>query len=203
MPLCGIPIDLVICQGKTFEKSLRWGTSPYVYKAIADIPSLVPVRLEVLAHGLIDGWSVAVAGVQGTTQINARDPNKLRPQDFYQVTVLDVDNIELNRLNGSNFGAYTSGGFIQYATPVDLAAYPDAAMQIRDPKTDLLLSDLSVTNGKIVLNNALKKILLTIPDAETETFTWRKGIYDLELYTGISTVGLVSGRVSVSDEVTQ
>lgn len=203
MKLCGTRVDLEICRGKTFEKALRLGSLPFTYKAIENLTSLVPVRLFVPGHGLPEGWPVVVSDVEGTIELNASNPNKLKDSDFHPALVIDADNIELNQVNGANYGDYEDGGFIQFYTPVNLAIFSSAAMQIRDAQTNVLLADLTTGNGKIVLDNVLKRIVLNIPDTETETYTWKKGIYDLELYTGVETVGTMSGNASTINEVTQ
>ena len=114
--------DISLIQGKTFTDLLRWETTPIVRVAIKAIttPNGAP-RIETLtAHGLVDGWRCAVTGVRGMTELNAADPNKIKDAEYRQATVIDVNTIEFNDINASQFKAWVSGGFIQYNTPAPL-----------------------------------------------------------------------------------
>lgn len=85
--------------------------------------------------------------------------------------------------------------------PVDLTGYT-AQMQIRAfPLATDVLYDAS---PDLVLGGVDGVIQLSIPAADTENFTWWKGVYDLLLTdsSGIAT-RLLSGSVDVSPAVTQ
>ena len=56
--------DLVIKQGKTFSKVLRWEAPPIIYKPITAITNAAPVRITSANHGIIDGWRVAIVSVK-------------------------------------------------------------------------------------------------------------------------------------------
>jgi hypothetical protein len=84
--------------------------------------------------------------------------------------------------------------------PVDLTGYT-AALQIRPfALSTTILFDAS---ADIVLGGVAGTISLTIPAADTATFTWWKGVYDLLLTdsSGVST-RLLQGSVDVTPGVT-
>lgn len=204
--------DLEISQGKTFSLSIRWETEPIVYKPIAAISltSGAP-RLTVVGHGTPNGWRGAVTRAKGMTQINAKNTPP-RSSDYVVATVIDPDTIKLNSVSpcdaqGNEWPAYTSGGFWQYNTPVDLTGFT-ARMKIKDRVGGTVLA--STEAGDTPLNvltidilNASKTITLSIPATATDDFTWTKGVYDLEMVSPSGVVtAILSGKVSVTKEVT-
>lgn len=199
--------DFEILIGSTWGYVIRWGTTPIVRKPITNIDlSLGAPRLSVSSHGLFEGWGVAVYGVKSPRQINAVN-NPPEGSDYHSATVIDTGTIELNDVtpvdeNGQEWPAYTSGGFIQYDTPVDLTGYT-ARMSIKDKIGGAVLHSLTTENGGIVIDPAAKTILLSIPAATTEDFTWSRGVYDLEMVSSAGKVTrIISGRIALSREVT-
>lgn len=197
--------DLVIEQGRTFNQIVRWGTEPIIYKAITAITQAAPVRITSASHGIPDGWEVAIVSVKGMTQINASTPPK--DKEFVRATKIDSNTIELNSVNSSEFKAYTSGGYIQFATPVDLAGFT-GRMKIKDKVGGTVLASTDVVDTPadiitVTLDNVDKTITIEISAADTEQITWKKGVYDLELESGTGVVtALLTGAVSVVQEVT-
>jgi hypothetical protein len=98
-------------------------------KTITGATQASPVVLTVVGHGRATGDVVAVAGVGGMTQINDR---------LYTVTVVDVDRISLDGVDGTGFGAYTSGGslttgiFYALKSSVDIATVTSGASSATD-----------------------------------------------------------------------
>ena len=169
--------DLSLVQGKTFSLVLRWETEPIVYKTITAIQQTAPARLTVTGHAIPDGWRCAVTNVKGMTEINA-EANALRDKDYNPITVIDANTVEINAINAAGFRAYTSGGVLQFNTPVDLTGYT-ARMDIKDKVGGTVLKSL-VSPTDITLNTATSTITLTISATDTAAFTWKKGVYDLE-----------------------
>lgn len=205
--MAAVKKDFEILIGSTWGYVIRWGTTPIVRKPITNIDlSLGAPRLSVSSHGLFDGWGVAVYGVKSPRQINAVN-NPPEGSDYHSATVIDTGTIELNDVtpvdeNGQEWPAYTSGGFIQYDTPVDLTGYT-ARMSIKDKIGGAVLHSLTTENGGIVIDPAAKTILLSIPAATTEDFTWSRGVYDLEMVSSAGKVTrIISGRIALSREVT-
>lgn len=205
--MAAVKKDFEILIGSTWEYVIRWGTTPIVRKPITNIDlSLGAPRLSVSSHGLFEGWGVAVYGVKSPRQINAVN-NPPEGSDYHSATVIDTGTIELNDVtpvdeNGQEWPAYTSGGFIQYDTPVDLTGYT-ARMSIKDKIGGAVLHSLTTENGGIVIDPAAKTITLSIPAADTEDFTWSRGVYDLEMVSSAGKVTrIISGRIALSREVT-
>ena len=170
---------LTIIKGKTFSRVIRWAAAPYIYKAITAITQAAPVSITSATHGLVSGWRAAVVSAKGMTQINALS-SPPDATEFYKATVVDPNTVTLNDVNAAGYSAYTSGGYLQYLTPVDMTGYT-ARMSINDRVGGTELIRLSTANGRITVDNTNKTITLNIEVAATAALTWTKGYYDLEM----------------------
>lgn len=205
--------DLEIKQGKTYSLVLRWETEPIVYKPITAISLAngAPRLTFASAHGTPNGWRGAVTRVKGMTQINAKN-SPPRASDFVTATVIDANTIELNSVtpcddSGAEWSDYTSGGFWQFNTPVDLAGYT-ARMKIKDKIGGTVLASTEAGDSPLnILSIAIDKdgktITLSIAATATDDIAWAKGVYDLEMVSagGVVTT-ILSGKVTVTKEVT-
>ena len=197
--------DFIIQKGKTFSRVIRWESEPFIYKAIMAITKAAPVVVTAVGHGVPDGWRVAIVSVQGMTEINALNAPP-RTADYKRATLLTVDTLSINEINSAEFSTYTSGGFVQYYTPVDLTGYT-ARMDIRATETSATaLLELNTNppgpDTRIVINNTTKTITLTISATDT-VVTWKTGVYDLELVSAGGVVTqLLKGTITVTGEVT-
>ena len=193
-------VNLTVQQGKTFIRVFRWETAPVVYKAISAITKSAPVSITASAHGLVSGWRAAVVSVGGMTEINALNAGK-KNSDYHKVTVVDVNTITINDINSSEFTSYTSGGYLQYNTPVDLTGY-SARMKIRDRVGGTELASFTSPTD-ILINTTTKTIQLQIEAAVTAAYTWSTGVYDLEMVDGSGRVfRLAGGKITLEKEVT-
>ena len=195
--------DFTIDQGKTFSQVLRWESPPILYKPITTITQAAPARITCPSHGIPNGWRVAVVSVKGMTQINA-GANPPKDKDYRPVTVVDADTVELNEVNSADYKAYTSGGYLQMNTPVDMTDYT-ARMSVKDKVggTELLRLDTTLDNGRITLDPTACTITLTVSAEDTATLTFKKGVYDLEMVSADGVVtALLTGNVFVVKEVT-
>lgn len=190
--------ELLIEKGKTFTLVVRWETEPIIRKAITAISFATGApRLTVTNHGIPDGWRGAIYGVKGPKQINAQN-NPPRSSDYYPLTVVDANTIELNTVtpvddNGNDWPAYVSGGFVQFYTPQSLVGYT-ARMDIKDRigGTVWASSEAADTPYDIIditVTDATKTTTLVIPAADTAALTARKGVADLEM---VSSGGVVT-----------
>ena len=202
MSCCAAQLDISICRGATFSLPLRIEVSPLVYKPITSIANSAPARLVVPAHGLPDGWRVALVGVQGPTRLNSKNwPPK--PKDFYKATVIDANTIELNTVVTLDDTVHVaSTGSLVYYTPADLAAFTDAMMQIKSDYGGDIIESLFMSTGEIVIDLIDNRIFLTIPDTRTSLMSLEGGVYDLEFVSGATVTRLLGGNVKVCDEVT-
>ena len=203
--------DITIKQGKTFSRVLRWGTKPVVRKPITGISldSGAP-RLTVVGHGLKNGWPAYVSRVKGMVNINALN-NPPKPSDYKESTVIDPDTIEFNEVtpvdaNGREWPAWTSGGFLEYNTPVDLSGYT-ARIKIKNKVGGTVLASNDPADGvlnviTVAIDDATKTITLTIAASATDDFAWTKGVYELEMVSASNVVtDVMSGNVVVTKEV--
>lgn len=194
-------VDLSVKQGETFSYVFRWETRPIVYKNISAITATAPVRLTVTGHGLVSGWRAAVVSVGGMTELNAQysPPDD---SDYHQVTVIDANTIEFNDVNALSYSAYTSGGAIQYNTPVSLAGFT-ARMTVRDRVGGDELLSLTTENDRIVISPSTNSISLRLTAVDSEELTFSRGVYDLELVSSTDEVTrLVNGVIRIVKEVT-
>jgi len=193
--------DIVIEQGKTFALPCRWEGKPILYKPITGISKTAPAVITSVGHGIPPGWRVAIVSVKGMTQINAAN-NPPKDSDYYPVTVVSNDSISLNDVNAAGFSTYTSDGYIQLNTPIDLTGYT-ARMTVRDKIGGTELFSLTTENSRIVVDPVNFKITLAMTATETAAFVWTKGVYDLEVVSASGVVtALMAGSITVSKEIT-
>ena len=196
-------LKLVIRQGETFQRVIRWEVKPIVYKPITAITQAAPAVATVLSHGLASGWRAAILSVLGMTEINTLNTPP-RDSDFHQVTVVDPNTVSFNDINSAGYTAYASGGYLMYYTPQSIAGY-SARLTIKDRIGGTVLA--TCTSGspdnRIALDNTNHTITINISAVDTAAFTFTTGVYDLELVSGAGVVTtLYSGGVSVVKEVT-
>jgi hypothetical protein len=192
--------NITVLQGATFTRVVRWDDGTPVFKAISSIDKVAPAAINVVGHGIPEGWPVAIVSVKGMTQINT--PNPERVSDYTPASVVDVDNIILPYIDASSYKNYTSGGYVRYRKPVDLTGYT-ARMKIKRNKSDdTELVYLTDGNG-ITIDNTDKTIQIVIDATITETLDFNSGVYDLELVSATSEVfRILEGSVTVSRETT-
>jgi hypothetical protein len=79
-----------------------------------------------------------------------------------------------------------------------------ARMQIRSYVDSIAtLEDMTTGNGKIGLNGPAGQLTLQLTSAVTAAYTWRSGVYDLEIASsGAIVTRIMQGNVSLSPEVT-
>ena len=177
--------ELSIRRGETFSLLLRWGTEQRIAKPITGI-SLASgwPRLEVIDHGMPDGWDGAISRVIGMKQINSAEGKA------YRCTRVDDDHIELNGVYpvddaGKEWPAYVSGGFLDYATPVDMTGYT-ARMKMKTKEGGTLLASADIADApldiiSITIDNAAKTILLEIAEPKTAAIAFKTAVTDLEM----------------------
>lgn len=193
---------MTIKKGKTFNRVLRPTAPPFIYKAITAITKAAPVQITAPAHGLVSGQYVAVVSCKGMKEINAENPP--RDRDYHKVTVIDANTVTINDINSSDYSTYTSGGYLQFLTPVDMAGCT-ARRSIKDKIGGTVLLSLTTANGGIVIDNVAHTITEKIAATVTAGFTWKKGVTDLELEvtaTGVVTEIDAEDVVVVQAEVT-
>lgn len=88
--------------------------------------------------------------------------------------------------------------------PMVLTGYT-ARMQVRQSvSAPAILLELTTENGGIVITAATGTITLTQTPAQTAAYTWRRGVYDLELVSPLGAVTrLLQGDIESIPEVTR
>lgn len=196
--------DLEILQGKTFSQVIRWEADTVSYKPITAITQAAPAAVTSTAHGLVSGWRVAVVSVKGMTQINADDPPK--ESDLVEISVQDVNTVQLKGVNSSGYKAYTSGGYLRLNDPVDLSNCT-VRMKIKTKAGGTLLASTEVGDAPLniitaTVNNTSKTITIGISATNTAALTWKKGVYDIEADISGTVTLLASGAITVTPEIT-
>lgn len=190
-------INYKMYQGSTFAEVLRWESSKKNYVAITAISKSAPVSIETVAHTIPNNWRVRVTNAGGMKEINDAET-------YHVASVIDSTTLELNAVNSLAYTTYTSGGVIEYNEPVDLSTYT-ARMQIREKIDTAVLYELTTENGGILLDSTNFTITITIPANVTETFTFKKAVYSLELInsTNDNVLTFIQGNISLYNEITR
>jgi hypothetical protein len=197
MAMAAKRVDLIIVQGDTFERMVRWESKPYQYAAITGITQAAPAVIHAAAHGLTDGWRVAVINVLGMTQINSKFKG-MQDGDFVPCTYIDADHVALNEVSSAEFDAYVSGGYLKYYTAVDLNGYT-GKMEIRDRIGGTILDTIE---AGITITPLTQTIQIEIANDVTAAFTWNKGVYDLQMIAGGKETTILTGTVTLKKEIT-
>jgi hypothetical protein len=190
-------ISFKVYQGSTFSEVLRWESSRKAYKTITGISNAAPCIVTSTAHGVPDGWRVKVTNVVGMTDINSTDT-------YHVATKLTADTIELNGINSVGYKVYTSGGILEYNTPIDLTGYT-ARMQIRGKIDDAgTIAELTTENSGITISTANSTITITISATATALYTFSTAVYSLELVSSGGVVTpFITGTMTLVKEVTR
>lgn len=193
-------MDLRIDQGKTFEFAFRWAEPDLIYKPIGGISLEAPVNLLVPAHGLSDGWPFQIASVKQPQELNSCDGS------FYLAKVIDVDNLELNGVNGLDMKPYINSGTIVYYTPGDLTGLEGRfAFRRTVNDTDAVLTG-DTSDGRVPIDVTTSTVSIYIGADITGELSAFRGVYDLELFdpnNDALVYKVASGRVTVAAEVTK
>ena len=204
--------DITILQGSAFNVPVRYMDGDRIIrKPITEISiaSGAP-HLTVVGHGCPNGWPTAVTLVKGMTPINAKNADP-KGNDYRTTTVIDTDTLEYNAVspvddNGREWPAYTSGGFVQWFAPMDLTG-KSASMVIYDKKGGTVLASTEAAHAPLdvitaTVDAANKVITYSIKSSDTADFTWKKGVYEAEVYSNADDKQRIAeGEVTISREL--
>jgi hypothetical protein len=193
-------INYKIYQGSTFQETLRWESETKTYVPISAITKDAPCVITTSAHVIPLGWRVRVTNVAGMKEINS-----VGDDAYYLVTGKTSTTLSLNKVNSLGYTAYTSGGVVEYNTPVPLTGYT-ALMQIRETleSTTVIHQMTSAAGGGIQINTTDSTIFLTIPAAITTGFSFDSAVYSLELTNSSGVVTpFMAGNLTLVREVTR
>jgi len=188
-------LNLKVYQGSTFRETLRWESALKVYAPITNISKTAPMVVTASNHGVPVGWRVKISGALGMKEANT--------SDYLVASEVTTTTVTFNSINSLGYTTYTGGGVLEYNQPVDLTGYT-ARMQIRSKLEDLtVLTELTTENNRILIDNTLKTITLTIPANVTAALNFQSAVYSLELVNGSEVTPFIGGTVSLIKEVTR
>lgn len=193
-------ISYKIYQGSTFQETLRWESETKQYAPISNITNAAPCVITTsTAHGVPINWRVRVTGVSGM-----KDINTISEDSYYLVTSKTSNTLTLNQVNSAAYGAYTSGGIIEYNMPIPITGY-SAQMQIRETlESTTVLHEMTTANNGIVIDPINYTISLNISAAVTGTFDFDAAVYSCELTDNQGNViPFLTGSISLVKEVTR
>lgn len=190
-------INFKIYQGSTFTEVIRWESATKTYKPITGITQAAPCVITAVGHGVPVGWRFKITNVGGMTDLNSAD-------NYQVASSTTTDTITMNAVNSVGYKAYTTGGIVEYNTPVNLTGYT-ARMQIRAKLADTTTIDEYTTqNGKISIDTAGFGIILQVDATTTAAYTFSSGVYSLELVSPLGVVTqLCTGNITLIKEVTR
>lgn len=193
-------LNYKIYEGSTFQETFRWESQTKSYAQISAIAKAAPCVITTTStHTCPLNWRVRVTGVAGMKEINTAG------DDYYLVTEKTNTTVILNQINSANFTAYTTGGILEWNTPIDLTGYT-AQMQIRETlDSSTVIHELtSAVGGGISIDTANYTVTINIPANTTRNFDFTTAVYSLELTdpSGVVTT-LVTGNLTLVREITR
>jgi len=189
-------LNFKMYQGGTFKEVIRWESSTKVYKTITGITKSAPAVITAAGHGIPVGWRAKINNVGGMTALNSDD-------NYNVVTSATVDTVTINEVNSLSYPAYTTGGVLVYNQPMDLTGMT-ARMQVRPSLTSSTIIDTYTTElGTIVIDNDVKTITILVPASVTTSYTFSTGVYSLELVQGSTVYQIITGTISLTQEITR
>jgi hypothetical protein len=191
-----VKLNFKVYQGSTFREVFRWESSTKTYVPITNITKTAPVVVTAAAHNMPVGWRAKITGVLGMKEINDSE-------NYRVATSITTDTITFNAVNATGYTTYTSGGILEYNTPIDLLNY-NARMQIRSTLASAtVIQELTTANGGIVIDNTAKTITVLITAEQTQLFTFGTAVYSLEIYNSFEVVPFCTGTLTLVQEVTR
>jgi hypothetical protein len=146
-------INFKVYQGSTFNEVLRWESSLKTYVPITGISNSAPLVVTAPNHNIVPEWRVKFTNILGMTELNSSDT-------YYSATSVTTNTITINDVNSLGFKSYTSGGIIEYNTPINLTGFT-ARMQIREKITsDTVILELTTATVILILITLLKQLPL-------------------------------------------
>lgn len=176
MTSCNAPtFDLTIPRGKTFEFALLYADTQLIYKPIAAMVSQMPVRLQVLDHGIPEDWPVEVVGASSPQELNTHgEPRNIR--------VVDKDTIEINTLRTTS--PLRGSAHVMYPEPIDLTGWSARAWVCERVGGAVLFrwdSDATTApDGLIGIDVARSSFVLNIDAVTAANMPFSRGMWEME-----------------------
>lgn len=194
-------LSFKVYQGASFLQQLRWESETKVYIPISSISKSAPIQITVADNTNLPpvGWRTRVTNVLGMKEIN------MSSDEYQIISNINGSVVTFNQINSLGYSTYTSGGVLEFNSPVSLSGYT-ARMQIRKKlkDTDVVLS-LTTENGGLLLDDTNKTITIKMTSEQTASLDFTSAVYDLELSNSIigSTQRFAEGNIVLKPEVTR
>ena len=173
-------LKIEIRKGSAENIPIRIESSAWAYADVTAVAQSAPLRVTAPAHGIPDGWRVAIANVKAVGDFAAQN-NPPKDAELHPVTVADADTIEFNAINGAAFRAHTSGGQLAWRTPLDLGQYESARMNVRDKVGGALIAAYGTDTGELEIDPANDSLWLRLDEVATIALGNRARVFDIEL----------------------
>jgi len=188
-------VNFKIYQGSTFREVFRWESALKTYLPITNITKTAPVAVQCTGTLPPVGWRAKITSAAGMKEINS--------EEYRIITESSGSTVIINSINASGYTTYTSGGILEYNTPIDLSGYT-ARLQIRPQiASTLIILSLTTENGGIVIDNTLKTITVLITATQTTELNFTNAVYSLELVKQGEVSTFSTGNVSLVPEITR
>jgi hypothetical protein len=124
-------------------------------------------------------------------------------ENYRICTARTADTVTFNSVNATGFKTYTSGGILEYNTPVPLAGYT-ARMQLRSSLASAtVIQELTTSNGGITIDTTYNTITILLTAAQTTALSFTTAVYALELVSGTEVVPFCTGSLTLVPEITR
>lgn len=166
----------------SFGFDFRWMLDELLARDITLISQGVSTLIDcAVAHGIPEGWKVAVVSADGMEDINAEEwpPD---PRRMHVATVVSTTAVRLNKVNSSDWPAYAGGGTLVWYAPASLQAC-SAEMVVRDARGRALFALTS--DGDIQVDDTNKRLRARLGFEDPRAALWPKAAhYDLYVTDG-------------------
>lgn len=191
--------ELDMEQGATFNYTFHWYAGGKFMAPIEEITVGYPTRIKVTGHGLptISDTPVIISGVVGADILNSHDLG------IDEAIYVDADHFDMPQSTVADTWECGTGE-ITYHKPSDITNFT-ARMQIREKwHSKDFIHELTTENGGITLTVEDASIEITVNPADTESFTFNKAVYDIEMISpGGDITRIIEGTITLHKEVTK
>lgn len=194
--------SLEIRRGSSHRWMMRWSQPKLGYITGVTLNATAPLSITATAHGLPDGWLVAVQNATGGfSQLNADNPPT--SSQYLRADVVDGGTLAVNRLNAVGFKPSQPATLV-YRKPHDLiGCTARAQMRKKINSPDPVLEFNSDVAGGITIDTLLSSTTLQFTEAQTRSVPVGSYVMDIELIMPNGSVLATSViEVTVVDEVT-
>ena len=195
-------LNLTIRRGATNVIPIRVETDEWQYAAISAVAQSAPLRITATTVPP-DGWRVAIMNVKAVGDFAAQN-NPPKDNELRSATRIDATTAEFNTINGAGFRAHTGGGQLAWRTPLDLAPFNGARMDIKAKVGGEVLASFALDTG-LRLDNATPAIWFEPTIAQSLLLAAKTYVFDIELLRtggGVEPICSADSTLTVLPEIT-